>query len=1018
MTSDRSQHRHGMSTEQMTTTFSLLNDGIILTDSNGSIIYINSAAYKIFEGDSTVKKGISFSSVSRLIDSNTGTNACSMLEQAAKSRKSVDFTDYKLNINEKVKFISGSCSPIYDSMNNLAHIIFVFNDITNQKFINAEIHKTSCFFYNLLNDLPILIWRDGVDKETKFVNKFWCDFTGEPFNEAIKDGWIRNIHPEDVERCTSNYNSCVDKRIPYQIEYRLKTADGQYRWVLDSGKPFYDINHNYTGYIGMAMDIDARREVEKALAVSEEKFRVLFHNINDAIFVSKLIDGTPSVFVEVNETACKLLGYSHEEFMQLSLVDIVICKNIEERLSIAIRRLLKKGCHTFEIKVLSKTNQIISLEINSRVITLNGEKKVLSTARDITDRKKAEKAIRETNSKYHSLFLNLFSAFAYNKVIFDKMGNPVDFEYVEVNEAFAKLSGFSREEMQGRRFGELFPDNQDNTVQLFSKVAMGHESIKEEELFSSITGRWYSVSVFSHQLGYFAINLIDINERKLTEQELIKAREEAELANRAKSEFLANMSHEVRTPVNGITGMIDLTLMTDVNNEQRENLIIAKKCSESLIKIINDILDFSKMEAGKMKVESIDFSIKELIEEIIRAHSIHAVDKGLELCYSFSSNIPKYITGDPNRLKQVLNNLLSNSIKFTEKGDILLSIKRKEATKEYVKLLFSVSDTGIGISRDGLDKLFKSFSQIDGSYTRKFGGTGLGLVISKQLVEIMGGSMQVESEPGKGSTFSFTIKYPIGSYPPKTNKLSEEFKKTDNPKKILIVEDDEVNQTVLSRMLIEKGHIIDMASNGVEALNAHKSKAYDVILMDIQLPVMDGIETTKQIRQREGPDKHTKIIGLTAFSLQGDRERFISMGMDEYVSKPVPMEELFDTIEKVCETAGNTGVTTSPKLDKNGDLVYIIEITPKTKEELQPIITEVDKLLVRLSEGLSRGDLTIVAEIAHNIKELFNEADAEEMKRLAFKIELDLRRGDWQKVINSATKLQHEYETYKKSVLI
>jgi len=330
--------------------------------------------------------------------------------------------------------------------------------------------------------------------------------------------------------------------------------------------------------------------------------------------------------------------------------------------------------------------------------------------------------------------------------------------------------------------------------------------------------------------------------------------------------------------------MTELTLYTELSEEQKDNLKIAKSCADSLLGVINDILDFSKIEAGKMIIEEIEFNLRSTLERIIRPLLYKANHKYLELSYEISPDIPEAITGDPHRLQQVLNNLVSNSVKFTDLGSVNVIIEKTFSRGNVIELKFTVKDTGIGISENEMERLFKSFSQVDGSYTRKYGGTGLGLAISKQLVEMMGGEIWVESVKGKGSSFIFTVKFGKGGG--KTVSQAKPSKKesyVDNILKVLVVEDDKVNQMLITRFLQSRSYKVELAENGKVAFEKIITDEFDVILMDIQMPVMDGMEATRLIRMKEARSgKYTPIIALTAHALQGDKDKFIKAGMDDY----------------------------------------------------------------------------------------------------------------------------------------
>jgi CheY-like chemotaxis protein len=386
----------------------------------------------------------------------------------------------------------------------------------------------------------------------------------------------------------------------------------------------------------------------------------------------------------------------------------------------------------------------------------------------------------------------------------------------------------------------------------------------------------------------------DLDNRRRAELELLRAREAALAGSRAKSEFLANVSHEIRTPMNAVIGLTSVLLDTDLKPQQREYSETIRKSADALLSLLNDLLDFSRIEAGKMTFEKLDFDLRDVLESTLELFTPTARSKGLTVQFQMMPEVPQFLRGDPGRLRQVVSNLLSNAIKFTPTGEIRVTVTLRSETPTDALVELAVRDSGIGIGREAQAKLFRPFTQADSSTVRKYGGTGLGLAISRQLVEMMGGEVGLESEPGHGSRFWFTARLEKQTQSSPRPKSPQPQRATAPRKaaRILVAEDNVTNQKIALLQLAKLGYSAAAVASGTEVLAALDQVPYDIVLMDCQMPEMDGYETTRRIRAGENGGRHTVVIAMTANAVDGDRERCLAAGMDDYVRKPVKIDEL------------------------------------------------------------------------------------------------------------------------------
>ena len=652
---------------------------------------------------------------------------------------------------------------------------------------------------------------------------------------------------------------------------------------------------------------NALRDSEAQLREGEEKYRALFSAVLDPVLVGEKDTG---IIVECNAAAEEFFDRSRDELIGMHQRDFHPREMAGDNgLTTDFKRQASEPGLLIETTMIRANGERRQISIRTSTFTMHGRELILGVIHDITERKRMEQALRTSEKRFRRTFEQAAVGMAH-------VG--LQGEWLRVNDRLCDIVGYPREELRKLTFQDItHPDDLEGDLNHITRLMEGdipNYSIEKRYIRKDDSHIWINltISLVRDEQGspqYFISVIEDISDRVDARNALLHLKEKAEAANRAKSEFLANMSHELRTPINGVLGMLQLLVATNLDKEQAEYGKIAIESTRRLTSLLTDILDLSRVEAGMMTITSEQFDPRETMRVTEQLFSLAARQKGLELLFDIDPELPEFLMGDAPRLQQIMNNLVGNAVKFTTEGSITIKIAPYLTRGEQQdRILISVTDTGIGIDPKMLDNLFDPFTQAEVSFTRRYQGAGLGLSIVKRIVRLMGGSITVESEPGQGTNINVSLPLePVADLTPQTKMDIGQPLIMKRPHLVLLAEDDKVSGLATARHLSKTDIVVEIAENGRQALEALRKKDFDCILMDVQMPVMNGVEATRAIRNGEaGADKAgIPIIALTAYALTRDIKIFMEAGMNGYLAKPVEMDALLHTIAKVMSSSSN-----------------------------------------------------------------------------------------------------------------
>ncbi len=976
-----------------------------------------------------------------------------------------------------IAWILDKSKLVFDSNHQPVRIEGIASDITSRKQVEEELLQSESFLSKSQEIAHVGTWVLNL-QDNRLV---WSDevyrIMGLRPQEFVPDydRFLDFVHPDDRDKVYNDYlESVIEGTDSYDIQHRIvRRQTGEIRFVQEKCIHERDAAGVVVRSVGMIQDISDRKTAEDALQ-NQFDLQKLVAEISSRFvkFGSELLDNSIYAalrqigeFFDADRSYVVLFS---EDYQTMDNTHEWCAEGVEPRIgrikNFPVSRFAwmfqelknKRPVHIADIeslpeeaseeKALFRSYGIKSLicfpmVVQKKIIGFmglhsfrteefrgEGQRALLWVVAEIIAGAMLRKQAGEELMRFRAAMDN--SAEQIFLIDRDKM------HFIDVNVTACNVLNFTKEELLSMGPQDIKP------YYTYEMLAAEFDKIIQDKSMTGVVetihqtkdGTQIPVEVrlqaFESLGKKFIIAVArDITERKKAEEEILNAKNRAEEASLAKSRFLSNMSHEIRTPIAGILGLLNMLDKKETDTEHKRMIGLITESAHSLLNIINDILDISKVEAGKMELSNEDFSLKSVLERTVSLYSVTASNKGVKLIYKTEAGVPDSLYGDPNRLEQILKNVISNAIKFTEKGEILVNVSIAPSSDSRYHLLFEVKDTGIGIPDNLMPKLFQSFTQADSSHTKKYGGTGLGLAISRQLAELMGGRMWAESKQGAGSTFFFKAVFQQGRVQQMETGDAPTGTKDRLPAlRILVVEDVEINQEYITFILNEAGHQAVVVSNGVEAVQAYEKGRFDLVLMDIQMPEMDGMEATGEIRliERSECRPRTPVIALTAYAIKEEQDNIMQAGMDGYVTKPIEPERLFSEIRRVM--TGRTPVgkkEEKPERDKPAlaDLPLNKSLAEKRyggrlelwqKMVHRFIETASQQYIDDLRQVMEEGDFKRIYSRVHTIKGSLGVICAEKAMEIAKELEEHARNGQLSECKQKHAALEAEFERIKR----